>query len=66
MKISIRDPRLTDEERAAKQEARAERKKLRAAANALRKASFDALGDAQKLDALRNGLQTLLRVEIGR
>jgi hypothetical protein len=66
MAIKVVDNSRTEAEKVNRREAKAERKKLRAAANALKKANFDALSNNQKWEALREGLRILMLVEIRR
>jgi hypothetical protein len=67
MAIKVVDNSRTEAEKQARRDAKQERKKLRAAEQALRKANFDALpNNAQKFEALREGLRALILVELGR
>ena len=66
MAIKVVDNSRTEEEKAALREAKQERKKLKAAADALKKVNFDALSNNQKWEALREGLRILMLVEIAR
>ena len=66
MAIKVVDNSRTEEEKQARREVKQERKKLKAAADALKPGAFNGLNNAQKFDALREGLQILLRIEISR
>jgi hypothetical protein len=66
MAIKIVDNSRPEEEKAARRESKQERKKLKAAADSLKPGAFNGLNNAQKLDALRDALLVMLRVENGR
>ena len=73
MAIRITDPALSESDRAkrlaakeARAEARAEREQLNALLDSLRPATFNALTNNQRLDALRDAVLALLKMEKGR
>ena len=66
MAIKVVDNSRTEAEKLARREVKQERKKINAAIDALRPSAFNALNNNQKLDALRDALVVLLKVEAGR
>ena len=66
MAIKVVDNSRTEEEKAARREAKRERKKVKAAIDALKPSAFNGLNNNQKLDALRDAVVVLLKVEAGR
>jgi hypothetical protein len=65
MTIKLADNSKTETEKAARREARQERKRLNTLIDSLRPSTFNPLTNGQKLDALRDAVMALLKMQKG-